>query len=893
MGRSVIFMILNFLIVAVYGQQQEILLIPQPQKVTLHKGTFPINKRLNLYPGKLTNEKDLYSALQLVEEFQAAGTFAPVIEPKVAGAKILFNRIGIDNEIEAFKGNKIIGISKIIGNQGYYLTITPQKIYLAANTGTGIFYGVQTLKQLIRQCSNFELPCLEIIDFPKMKYRGWLNDICGESVPSIPFIKKQIKVLSSYKMNVFTLYNENSIELSSYPDLNNKSLFSIEEIKDIQQYAEKHHIELIGNQQCYANLQEILSNPFYRSYGIDNSILDPKNKDSQLFIRNILDELAPVFDSNLFQANFNQESLFKSNTESHKQFIQSFVPHLNYIDSILQSHNKRTLIWGNTLFANPQLIEKIPGNIIVMLYGYDPNNTYKKIIEPFVDQGLDFFVAAGSFDVNRLFPNTNKALVAISNLAFSAQKYRGIGLINMMDYNHGDGFFNKMWYTTCWSANCSWSQASIMNSGSNPGDFYNKIERYNKAFEKLFYGASEGSGSITQLYSDFNAICNKQIRGCMTDASFWESPISFFEEALELNYYRNNKQLIDRAKRLRTLFELQKDEIKYHKETIDNIIFELDRAIFSSKKNIAKIKLNRAYQSQEPFTIKDAQIACEELLKELQKIKLEHIKLWNREKRDKNIREVLKQYDELGNEILNCDKKVFILPKSDDEDKSFKIELRTLFNNQPIYYSINSSDPDTRTIKYEGPIVVNQNVNIKARVIAGGQLYNVSEKQFFIHKAINKQERLNSTYSRFHPSYAAGGNNALCNGVKGSFNYRDGHWQGFQGQDLDVVIDFDKTESLNNLSIDFLNNIDFWIMPPSSIEIYKSNDGKTFYHWKSTPLETLKYTRGTSIYNAKVDLSGLSTRYIKVVAKSAGKIPGWHFAAGNPSFIFADEIIVH
>ncbi len=98
-----------------------------------------------------------------------------------------------------------------IGDEGYTLKITPQKIILSANKPQGLFYGVQTLMQLIppkdygyEQTKNiqFKISCVTITDYPRFGYRGMMLDVSRHFFTK-EFIKKYIDEMAKYKFNVF------------------------------------------------------------------------------------------------------------------------------------------------------------------------------------------------------------------------------------------------------------------------------------------------------------------------------------------------------------------------------------------------------------------------------------------------------------------------------------------------------------------------------------------------------------------------------------------------------------------------------------------------------------------------------------------------------------------
>ncbi len=107
--------------------------------------------------------------------------------------------------------------------EGYKLTITPQNITIAGK-GAGLFYGIQTLIQLMPDDNGatIALPCVQITDYPRFGYRGLMLDVCRHFF-SVEFVKKYIDLMAAYKLNNFHWHLTDDqgwrIEIKKYPRL--------------------------------------------------------------------------------------------------------------------------------------------------------------------------------------------------------------------------------------------------------------------------------------------------------------------------------------------------------------------------------------------------------------------------------------------------------------------------------------------------------------------------------------------------------------------------------------------------------------------------------------------------------------------------------------------------
>jgi len=147
----------------------------------------------------------------------------------------------------------------------------------------------------------------------------------------------------------------------------------------------------------------------------------------------------------------------------------------------------------------------------------------------------------------------------------------------------------------------------------------------------------------------------------------------------------------------------------------------------------------------------------------------------------------------------------------------------------------------------------------------------------------------------FSDYYTAGGKDGLADGVLGSLDFRDGRWQGFFGDDVELIIENpNEDKTISSVSINFYRYINSWIFPPESVSISYSTDGEEFESIDSIDFkEEDMHVRGKEILSPSFSFKSLDANYIKVSIKNIGKVPHWHEASGEPAWVFVDEIIVN
>lgn len=159
---------------------------------------------------------------------------------------------------------------------------------------------------------------------------------------------------------------------------------------------------------------------------------------------------------------------------------------------------------------------------------------------------------------------------------------------------------------------------------------------------------------------------------------------------------------------------------------------------------------------------------------------------------------------------------------------------------------------------------------------------------FIKHKATGKKVSITTTPNEKYPGQ--GGAFSLVNGVYSSKGLSYPDWLGWIGDNLEATIDLGKTTQIDSVRMHTLNQNGSWIYLPQYIEVFTSNDGKTFTSaGKSSNFVTDTLTMGW----ITVPVRKHSSRYIKLLAKNYGPIPDGQPGAGNKAWLFADEIQVY
>ncbi len=229
----------------------------------------------------------------------------------------------------------------------------------------------------------------------------------------------------------------------------------------------------------------------------------------------------------------------------------------------------------------------------------------------------------------------------------------------------------------------------------------------------------------------------------------------------------------------------------------------------------------------------------------------------------------------------------YIIAPAKTIKQPFNVEIKCADANAKIYYTLDGSAPTENSTLYSSPINFSTNTTIKAIAVENGKSSFVDEASFIKARDDIKLTLIN----KYLPNYADEGNNALINGIRGKANWRLGNWQGYQGNDIIAIVDMGQVKPIKQVSIGTLQDTGSWIVFPQYVQYWVSDDGNNYKlaATVNTKIDIKDLTVQTQEFTAPLNVNA---RYIKLVAKQYGPLPEWHESKGQPSYIFADEIVV-
>ncbi|MFT7001335.1 MAG: putative membrane protein [Spirosomataceae bacterium] len=210
--------------------------------------------------------------------------------------------------------------------------------------------------------------------------------------------------------------------------------------------------------------------------------------------------------------------------------------------------------------------------------------------------------------------------------------------------------------------------------------------------------------------------------------------------------------------------------------------------------------------------------------------------------------------------------------------------------NVTIRYTTDGTNPDSLTgIIYKKPFIINEFTTVKAIAVKKGWLASQVVQQSF-YKSNFKAKSIVFLNSP-NPQYKGDGAKTLIDLQLGEKdNFKDLKWVGFKETPLESIVEFDKEALLKSITLNYLVNISGYIMPPSNVSVSGSNDKSSWKLINQATPEVAKTGDFNKTAGLNLSLSNEQFKYYKIVAKPLAKLPKWHQGAGEPAWIFVDEI---
>lgn len=218
------------------------------------------------------------------------------------------------------------------------------------------------------------------------------------------------------------------------------------------------------------------------------------------------------------------------------------------------------------------------------------------------------------------------------------------------------------------------------------------------------------------------------------------------------------------------------------------------------------------------------------------------------------------------------------------------VKIQSLSPRVDIYYSTEKIDSPKDLMLYKRPFEVKGYTELRINLQKERKPFQKMSHIIPLSKATFKNCTFQTPYSS---KYQAQGNQSLLDGVYGTLAFRDKKWLGWNGTDVEFVVDLGKEMKIHQATVHFLVSINDGIHPPLSMEVNVSRDGKQF-----TRLEKVENPKKPTHQNPNYFLNLTAkgevhpVRFVKFKIKSPVTIPEGYLFSGTDAWIFIDEVLI-
>jgi len=372
-----------------------------------------------------------------------------------------------------------------LGDQGYVLRVTPERAIIAANASPGVFYGVQTLLQLVdERLGGRKLLGVEIRDWPALKYRGIMDDISRGQMPKVETLKRMIRTLAKFKVNFFSPYIEDMFVFEKHPKIGaGRGALTAREFRELCQYAARYHVIIVPQFEAFGHQSRLLSIPEYKNLAETTGwSFAPANENTYKLLDDLIGEMVPAFPGSEFFGIGCDEvgDLGKGQSADMMKRLGPgglFAYHIKRVQEILARYGRRPMMWGDMVLHHPEAAELIPKDVVIMDWHYGAASHYPSI-EFFKKAGFDLFTCPAVSGWARIFPDYINALDNIEEFIREGQQQNVLGAMtcNWGD-NGAENLIGTLWYGFVFAAECSWNaQPDVARN------------RFDRAFARQMYG---------------------------------------------------------------------------------------------------------------------------------------------------------------------------------------------------------------------------------------------------------------------------------------------------------------------------------------------------------------------------------------------------------------------
>ncbi len=539
-------------------------IIPAPKSLKQTSEDFPLGRGARVVLADQKSDDDRFAAQDFADDLKE--TAGVTLKVGTGGGKrqILVGPLSNERVRRAVE-RAGVDVPADLNEEGYVLAATADLVVVAGRSAAGTFYGLQTLKQLVRgEGEQAYVKGVRVADWPSVRWRGLSDDISRGPVPTLEYLKRQVRTEAMFKMNMHSLYMEHVFGSASHPLIAPEGgAVTPAEIRELVAYARKYHVELVPQQQTFGHLHKALRLEQYNElaevpYG---DVLSPQQEGTYELVADWYKEINELFPSQFFHIGADETFELGRGQSAEQVKARGIGPvyfdHLKRVRELLLPYKRRLMFWGDIALNHPDLLPSVPRDMIAMNWDYSAKPSFEARIGLFKKAGLEQFVCPGVQSWNQIFPNTDIAAVNIPNFVRDGQRAGVLGVMNTQWDDDGETLFENNWYGVVLGAAASWQAAPL------------DLAAFERDFDWAFF-RHEGE-ELTKATRMLGAV-NTKLGINNSDQLFWRDPFTDnFQETIARKLEEQTRQMRLDVEEVQETLIRERPAVRRNTQTLDSM----------------------------------------------------------------------------------------------------------------------------------------------------------------------------------------------------------------------------------------------------------------------------------------------------------------------------------
>jgi hypothetical protein len=457
-------------------------ILPQPQRCELREGEVTLTGFARA--AKSASERFLYGEIngrvkelgqaELKLDTKAGRVWLCVVADKVAVTGL----------------RKIGFAAKPSGHaQGYTLEVQKAGVAIVGDDEAGLFYGVQTLRQLMAGAGTAgrliagpsngpRVPAVLITDWPDYPLRGWQYDIARGQTINLDFCQRLIRESARHKMNCIMLYMEGDFIFEKYPFVGRAGTLDKQKALALDAYAAQYHLQLIPQYEALGHASATLQHDELKDLRENGStwVYCTSEPKTWQFLDDVFGELAAAFPHcTYFHVGADEfEGGFALCPSCQPKGIgPCYVEHMTKLNNICQKYGRKMLFWPShqaerdeISYLSLKYAKDMPKDCIPTEWIYHGPASYPEIAQYQQAGYEDVFVSPAVVDYSVIWPDyvtSFRGIKGFYDAGRRAAKPCGGAICTTWELMYG-GLYENSWYGIIYAAECGRSLGKTSKS---------------------------------------------------------------------------------------------------------------------------------------------------------------------------------------------------------------------------------------------------------------------------------------------------------------------------------------------------------------------------------------------------------------------------------------------